>query len=145
MGGVVTPTRTIANLVWSQTGIDSRVIAYGVDPDIFFPGPPAPGEDAAMRAKLGIPEQVPVLLHVGRLDLDKQVDIVIPAGALAMRHNQAHFLIVGDGTEKAGLVQLCRKLEICERSHFPGYVTLQQNDRRLRIVLPAGHHAFEIT
>jgi glycosyltransferase involved in cell wall biosynthesis len=63
------------------------------------------------------------LLHVGRLDVDKSVNIVIRAAAMSMIQNEAHLLIVGDGTEKAKLVRLCKELGIGARSHFPGYVT----------------------
>ena len=68
----------------------------------------------------------PVILHVGRLDKDKQVDRVVRAAALAMQSVPAYLVIVGDGTEKTRLIQLCLELGIAGRTHFAGYVTVDQ-------------------
>lgn len=123
---VITPTRTIAEAVSAQTGIESQVIGFGVDPEIFRPGPLNPHDEAAWRARLGIPDRAPVLLHVGRFDRDKRVDLAIRAAALAMQRNRAHLLLVGDGTEKVSLMNLCAELGIANRAHFPGFIPLQE-------------------
>ena len=123
---VVTPTRTIAGVIAAHTGIVPQVIGFGIDPEVFRPGTLEPEEAAGLRTKLGIPERVPIVLHVGRLDRDKRVDIAIRAAARAMERRPAHLLVVGDGTERDRLVGLCADLGIGERSHFTGFVTLEQ-------------------
>lgn len=123
---VVTPTRTIANVVYQRTGIRSRVIGYGINPAFFYQAPLSKTKEAALRKQLGVPENVPVLLHVGRLDVDKNVDRVILAAARAMSNRNAHLLVIGDGTEKNNLINLCNQLGIGERSHFPGFVAREQ-------------------
>jgi glycosyltransferase involved in cell wall biosynthesis len=85
--------------------------------------PPLPSDDGtAARAKLNLPANAPVILHVGRLDTDKSVDIVIRAAAQPIRESEAHLLIVGDGRQKNHLIRLCRELRIEKRVHFTGYV-----------------------
>lgn len=43
-----------------------------------------------------------------------------------MYQTDAHLLVVGEGRNKKHLMQLCHKLQIEERVHFTGYVSLQQ-------------------
>ena len=120
---VISPTHTIANVVRKQTGIDPKVINYGIELDYFHNGSKNELMENTLRKKFNIPESAPILLHVGRLDVDKRVDIVIRATARSMVGNDAHLLVVGDGTVKSRLVGLCRDLGISDRSHFPGYIT----------------------
>jgi glycosyltransferase involved in cell wall biosynthesis len=121
----ITPTKTIAEIVNAQTGIPPYVISNGVDLNVFKPDI-AGSAHAELRKKLGVPPHVPMILHVGRLDVDKQVETVIQAGALALSQTNAHLLIVGDGQEKAILMQLCEKLGIQSRSHFTGFVSVAE-------------------
>ena len=38
----------------------------------------------------------------------------------------AHLLVIGDGTEKLKLMQLCAQLGIEDRSHFPGFISAKE-------------------
>jgi 1,2-diacylglycerol 3-alpha-glucosyltransferase len=80
----------------------------------------------ALRKRLNIPPRVPIILHVGRLDVDKRVERVVLAGAQAMQQTEAHLLIVGDGSQKDTLINMCESLKIRDRVHFPGYIALQE-------------------
>jgi len=122
---VAVPTQTIAQVVQAHTSILPEVISYGVDLDNFQPFALDPGEEDIVRARLGVPNGFPIILHVGRLDLDKHVERVVRAAAQAMKVVQAQLLVVGDGTQKKKLIQLCRALDIFERSHFPGFISNQ--------------------
>jgi len=68
-----------------------RVWSHGVDVERFRAGPP----DAEMRRRLtgGHPERT-ILLYVGRLAPEKQIDRLVP---LARRLDGAHLALVGDG------------------------------------------------
>lgn len=123
---IITPTQTIADMVRYKTGSRCQAIGFGIDPAVFHPGPLDPAEENSLRFRLGIPLMVPVILHVGRLDIDKQVDLVVRAAAQAMRMTEGHLLVVGDGTLKNRLVAMCDSLGIGERSHFTGYINLDQ-------------------
>jgi 1,2-diacylglycerol 3-alpha-glucosyltransferase len=116
------PTQTIAEVVHIHTCILPKVISCGVDLDKFQPFAVDPGENNFVRSRLGISDGLPIILHVGRLDLDKQVDLVVQAAARAMKQVQAQLVVVGDGTQRTKLIQLCRTLDIFERSHFPGFI-----------------------
>lgn len=120
----VMATKTMAEVLCAHTGISPQVISCGVDLDTFQPGPLHPAIETAQRARLGIPAQAPVILYVGRVDKDKQVEKIIQAAVLAMRKSAAHLLVVGDGTERQRLEGLCENLRIAERCHFTGFVSV---------------------
>lgn len=122
----ISPTKTVSEVLFAKTGTLPDVIGYGIDLDCFAQRSIEHNQEIYLRTKFGIPRDVPVLLHVGRLDVDKHVRIVVQAAARAMAGNSAHLLVVGDGTEKQRLMQLCRKSGINGRSHFPGYVTSRE-------------------
>jgi glycosyltransferase involved in cell wall biosynthesis len=122
---IITPTKTIAALLSTMTGLATNTIGYGVDLQKFRPL--LPGDDeTAVRQKWDLPLHVPLLLHVGRLDTDKSVERVIQAAALAMAQTEAHLLIVGDGTQRPALIKLCNSLGISDRVHFLGYVSMAE-------------------
>ena len=124
--GAVAGTQTSAEVVYAHTGIYPNVISCGVDLRTFYPDPVDLFSEAALRTRLGIPEDAPVILYVGRLDKDKQVERVIQTAALAMQQTSAHLLIVGDGTERTNLERLCNRLGIGERSHFTGFISTEE-------------------
>lgn len=119
---VVVPTQTIAEVVHAHTCILPEVISCGVDLDTFQPLVLDSGEEDIVRARLGVPTGFPIILHVGRLDLDKHVERVVRAAAQAMQQVPAQLVVVGDGTQRKKLIQLCQDLGIFERSHFLGFI-----------------------
>ncbi|HEX2696494.1 MAG TPA: glycosyltransferase, partial [Anaerolineales bacterium] len=121
---ITTPTETISNLVRVMTKVLPHTISNGVDLDAFKPRPFSRDEELRLRERVGIPPDVPIILHVGRLDVDKRVEHVVIAVARAMLSNQAHLLIVGDGNEKPTLIKLSESLGIRERCHFPGFISV---------------------
>jgi glycosyltransferase involved in cell wall biosynthesis len=66
-------------------------IPNGVDTDRFRPA--APGEAEAVRARIGVPVGVPLLLSCGRLTQPKRLDVLVGA----LRGTAAHLLVVGEG------------------------------------------------
>jgi len=122
---VSTPTPTTSGLIYSVTKVQPVSISNGVDLDIFSNIRLNPDREFALRIRLGLPLDVPVILYVGRLDVDKRVERVIRAVAQAMQTNEAHLLIVGDGRQKLALIKLCKSLGVADRCHFPGYVAMQ--------------------
>lgn len=120
---VTTPTNCIARIVESRAQVAPYPISNGVALDLFRPRP-TPGRDDALREKLGTPPNAPILLHVGRLDVDKQVDVLIKACVPALEQTDAHLLIVGDGQKRGQLTDLCAKLGIGSKCHFTGFVSV---------------------
>jgi glycosyltransferase involved in cell wall biosynthesis len=119
---MIVPTQTIAQAVEEESGIETVVIGNGVDLSCFSPISSQPGEAEHQCQKLRIDPQKPVILHLGRLDLDKRVDIVIRAAAEAMQRCDAQLLVVGDGEYRKRLADLADQLGIGSRSRFPGFL-----------------------
>ena len=122
---VSTPTPTTSGLIYSATNVQPISISNGVNLDVFSSISLTPDREFALRSRLGLPSDVPIILHVGRLDVDKCVERVIQAAVQGMQSNQAHLLIVGDGRKKSALNKLCKSLGVADRCHFPGYISLQ--------------------
>lgn len=120
---VVAPTQTAAAMVDEKFDCHTRVISNGVDHELFNPDPAYPDEAEVLSSKYGIDPDLPVILHVGRLDGDKQVELVIEAAVRVMRDLPAQLLVVGDGTEREKLIELTKEYGIQGNAHFPGYIT----------------------
>jgi len=118
---LIAPTQIIGSIIEKETGLKPTVISYGLDLRTFHP-PLSPDEGTVSRTRLNLPLDIPLLLHVGRLDIDKSVDNVIRGAAPAIRESEAHLLVVGDGCQKNRLMRLCSEMGIKRRVHFTGYI-----------------------
>jgi 1,2-diacylglycerol 3-alpha-glucosyltransferase len=122
---LITPTETTSLQIRKILGRPVNTISNGIDLQIFHP--PLQDEDgAATRQKWNLPPDVPILLHVGRLDPDKNAERVIQAAAQALSGNNAILLIVGDGLRKPPLMKLSESLGISDRVHFTGFISTRQ-------------------
>ena len=83
-----------------------------------------PAKDDGLLEKYHLDPNLPIILHVGRLDADKRVPVVIRAAAKVMEQVPAQLLVVGDGECRESLMDLSRQLGIDNRSSFPGFVDL---------------------
>lgn len=109
---------------------DYLVGARGLDPDKIAVVPNgidlAEFEDARarggdLRPTLGVEADTPLVTVVAGLEPWKSVDLFLEAAArLSSRHPSAHFLVVGDGSERAALEALATHLCIDDRTHFLG-------------------------
>lgn len=118
----ISPTKTISKVIKTRTGRKTITLHYGIELQTFHPQP-CDQETMTTRTKLNIPATAPVILHVGRLDMDKRVDRVVLASAELIGKSDAHLLIVGDGSQKPALVNLCQSLGIETRVHFTGFIS----------------------
>ncbi|HLI09863.1 MAG TPA: glycosyltransferase [Ktedonobacteraceae bacterium] len=99
------------------TPVQVAVIPCGVDLTLF-----TPQDRQQAREKLGLRQDQPVLLFVGRLDPFKGPDVLLRAAALM--EEQAQVVIVGGkltgDQELQSLRRLAASLKISQRVHFPG-------------------------
>ncbi len=120
---MVVPTETIAKIIHKKAGFLPSAITNGVNlqhySDVDLPA----NKRSSLIQKYGLDPDRPIILHVGRLDVDKQVEIVIHAAAKAMRKTNAQLLVIGDGVHREALVDLANQLGIQDHSHFPGFVS----------------------
>jgi glycosyltransferase involved in cell wall biosynthesis len=119
---IIAPTPTIAHTIQSETGSRTIDISNGVDLSRFTPRPALPDEKAYLCQKHALDPNRPIILHVGRLDVDKDVEKVIYAAAKTLRATNAQLLVVGDGECKGSLEALANQLGISECCRFPGFV-----------------------
>jgi glycosyltransferase involved in cell wall biosynthesis len=70
---VIAPTNTIADIVHQHQNPRPQVIGYSIDVSRFKPQPSQPDEAEILRRRYDLSSRLPVLLHVGRIDVEKQV------------------------------------------------------------------------
>ncbi len=76
-----------------------------------------------IKSKLHIPKDVPVLLTLGRLAHEKNVDFILQQMAHPLLKNfKAHLVIVGDGPDRERLECLAHQLQLHDVVHFTGMV-----------------------
>ncbi|MBI4321079.1 MAG: glycosyltransferase family 4 protein [Chloroflexi bacterium] len=79
-------------------------------------------DPGAVKRRYGIGPLDPTFLYVGRLVLQKGVDLLVEAIPAALRHDsKAKFVFVGDGDMRAGLENRCRQLGISHATRFLGF------------------------
>jgi glycosyltransferase involved in cell wall biosynthesis len=119
---VVAPSRFTAAQVDAHGGSGTVVISNGVDLDKFRPEAATPDERQTVLERFGLDPARPVILHVGRVDREKNVDDVVRAAAIAMASTDAQLLVVGDGNRLRDVEELARELGIGRASRFIGFV-----------------------
>jgi glycosyltransferase involved in cell wall biosynthesis len=119
---VIVPSRVIARIIAQRTGLQCRVISNGVDTSLFKPASDEVGERERLQRDYGLCPSLPVILHVGRLDIEKKVEIILRAAAAVMQSMPAQLLIVGHGTERPQLERRASELGIRDRVIFTGTV-----------------------
>ena len=116
--GVVAVSHDIARR-WGELGVwpdRVRVIHDGVDQSVF-----APGDKAAERAALNLPDGVPVLLFVGNLVPVKAIDVLLRACANPpLRDTAFRLVLVGQGPQRSALEALARELGVAGKVWFAG-------------------------
>lgn len=130
---VIAPSAGIrADLLRRGVTAPVHVVPTGVDLDLF-----APGERALARRALGLSDDGPIVLYVGRLDREKSVDRVLLAfDRVASTIARARLVVVGHGTEAEPLRRLARRLPAADRIHFLGV--------RSHAALPACYRAADL-
>jgi glycosyltransferase involved in cell wall biosynthesis len=108
-----------------------RTIDNGIDLDRFRD----PGDPHALRARLGIPADAPVIGTAGRLAEIKRQDILIRGFARLREHvPTARLVIVGDGPLRDDLAGLAATLGVGDAVHLVGYTADPQHY----------HHMFDV-
>ena len=121
---VFAPSETIAELLLSR-GVTAPigVVPTGLDVDAF-----ACGDGAALRGRMGIPDDAFVVGHVGRLAPEKNIGFLARAIARFVRTApDAHALIVGSGPSQSIIESAFEREDMRGRLHLAG----QQSGRSL--------------
>lgn len=117
---VTTPTGLAARTMSEHAGLDHVLpISNGIDSSVYEQ---APGETVNTADH-------PVILFVGRLAVEKNIDVLIRALAQVDPQLDAHLEIVGDGEQRTLLRDLVTELGLSERVTFHGHVSDEQLHR----------------
>ncbi len=116
---VTTPTETGAKLL-ANIGLSKtiRPISCGIDLETFH----SKNNGDYLRQKHNLPAK-PTLLYLGRLDKEKNVDVLLESFARVLKKIDAHFVIAGFGTQGPNLKKLTARLNIESSVTFTGCVT----------------------
>jgi len=115
---ITTPTNAAANLL-KINGFKKPVlpISCGIDLDRFNPKI----SSAELKKKYDVPNR-PTLIYIGRLDKEKNVDMVLEAFAEVVKKIDVMFVIGGTGAEKSNLQKIAKDLGISKNVKFLGFV-----------------------
>jgi len=120
---VIAPSRSIATRL-SRLGVTSRieVVATGIDLEQF-----APGDRLLARRQLELPSDGLILLYVGRLDREKNVEFLLDTfESIGSRSVNTYLVLVGRGKEERRLRALASSLSVGKRILFVGSVPMER-------------------
>lgn len=81
------------------------------------------GDGAAFRQRFGLPADQPLLLYVGRVAHEKNIDFLLRMFAVLLRQRpEALFVVAGEGPARTHLQRLARGLGIDACMRFIGYL-----------------------
>jgi glycosyltransferase involved in cell wall biosynthesis len=81
------------------------------------------GDGARFRTQFGLPHDRPLLLYVGRVAFEKNIDFLLRMFArLLTRRPDALFVVAGEGPAREHLTRLARELGIKDQVRFIGYL-----------------------
>jgi glycosyltransferase involved in cell wall biosynthesis len=96
----------------------TRVIPFRLPEEFFDRSAPSP----AMLLAHGVDLARPIVLYVGRLERDKQVELLVEAARLvANKIPEAQFVFVGDGTLRPRLKMRAHELGLASQCWFVGF------------------------
>ncbi|MCZ2127934.1 MAG: glycosyltransferase [Anaerolineales bacterium] len=95
------------------------VIPNGIDLSMFKTA----RNPRALRKRLDLPDDAPILLFVGRIDPEKRLDFIVETFDLvAERVPNAHLVFVGDGGARKHVEEKANAIRANERVHFLGMI-----------------------
>jgi len=109
------PTKTGAEL-YKKKGLKTPItpISNGVDTHAFKPN----REGGYLKEKIGLPEKK-VVLYTGRINPEKNLDVLVKAIPYVVKKIDAHFLFCGSGgTYKRKIIGLTKKLGVSDNTTF---------------------------
>jgi glycosyltransferase involved in cell wall biosynthesis len=105
-------------------------VPHAIDNARFAGAPDADEEARRWRSEIGVPEEAPVVLFAGKLEMKKAPDVLLNA-FLRVEDEQAHLAVVGSGPMEE---ELKARAGNHSRVHFLGF----QNQSRMPVVYRLG-------
>jgi 1,2-diacylglycerol 3-alpha-glucosyltransferase len=115
---IVSPTPTAANLLKKlKVNAKIEVISNGLDLKKFNPN----NKGAYLKKRFNLPKKT-IILYLGRVDKEKNIDVLIEALANLKNRNDFHALIVGKGKEELKLKKMAQRLDVSDLVTFAGHL-----------------------
>ncbi|VVB58740.1 D-inositol-3-phosphate glycosyltransferase [Candidatus Anstonella stagnisolia] len=116
---LTTAPSTFAKEQLAQHGISSTVLPLGIDTKKFSPG----ARDEKLLSSLGIPKNPKLIISLGRVAQEKNLEVLLHAAPLVKKeHPDAFILIGGKGPHLGKLRHAAARLGINSYVKFPGFV-----------------------
>ena len=119
----------VAALISPSAPMRDALLAYGVTTpiEVLPTGLPAEslvrGDGAKFRRQFDLPADRPLLLYVGRVAFEKNIDFLLRMFVkLRAQRPDALFVIAGEGPAREHLMKLARELGLGEATRFIGYL-----------------------
>jgi 1,2-diacylglycerol 3-alpha-glucosyltransferase len=108
------PTHTGA-VMYQEKGLKTPVspISNGVDTEMFKPT----NKGEYLRKRFNLPEK-PLILYTGRINQEKNVDVLVKAIPSVLKNVDAHFLFCGSGGLKPDMMKLTQQLGVDGHTTF---------------------------
>jgi 1,2-diacylglycerol 3-alpha-glucosyltransferase len=108
------PTQTGA-VMYQQKGLKTPVvpISNGVNTEMFTPK----NNGEYLRERFHLPRK-PLVLYTGRINQEKNVDVLVKAVPLVLQSIDAHFLFCGSGGLKPDMMKLTEQLGVLDHVTF---------------------------
>jgi phosphatidylinositol alpha 1,6-mannosyltransferase len=128
---VTSPSETgLTYLKENGLKVPARVITNGVDSEFYCPGQ----AERSLLASFNIPQGKDYLIHVGRLDGEKRVDVLITAmPAIRKACPNAYLLLAGTGMFQSELEAQVVELGLADCVQFLGFVSDEQKKALLQM------------
>lgn len=111
---VTVPTQTGGNM-YTEKGLHTPFtpISNGVNIQQFKPT----NKGQYLKQKIGLPN-LPIILYTGRINQEKNVDVIVHAIPHVLKKIDAHFLFCGSGGLKPSIMQLTKNLDVHDHTTF---------------------------
>ncbi len=121
---VLANSEGVAASLRQEEGVpDGRIVVVPNFADAAVFGPERPGERAALRLALGVPEPALVIGTVANLrPVKDQATLLRAVAALPVGAQPVHAVLIGEGPNRSGLEALARQLGIAGRVHLVGAI-----------------------
>lgn len=123
---VITPSHWAANSILKRNPtLAAKVISNGVDTELFKPSI-STIEKESFKDKLNISKEEKIIIYVGRLDKEKNLDVLIESLPHVNKEVKAKLVLVGNGSEAQRLKILVNNLGIGRSVLFKGEIPYEQ-------------------
>jgi 1,2-diacylglycerol 3-alpha-glucosyltransferase len=108
------PTQT-GVLMYQERGLKTPItpISNGVNTDVFKPN----NNGEYLKKRFNLPDK-PLVLYTGRINQEKNVDVLIRAIPAVVKEIDAHFLFCGSGGLKPEMITLTQTLGVADHTTF---------------------------